>query len=72
MLFSSLLVHHSKSNTSGKPRRLMIYSHYPKAANMGADVRNGPTRLHESPYEWEYVRKRERGEVEDVFTAPAF
>lgn len=70
MLFSSLLVHNSVSNTSGRPRRIMIYSHYPKAADMGTDVRNGPTRLHESPYEWEYVRKRDRGEVTDVFTAP--
>ena len=72
MLFSSLLIHNSRANLSGKPRRLMIYSHYPKAANMGADVRNGPTRLHESPYEWEYVRKRDRGEVSDVFRAPTF
>ena len=72
MLFSSLLVHNSRPNLSGKPRRLMIYSHYPKAANMGADVRNGPTRLRESPYEWEYVRKRVRGEVSDAFKAPTF
>ena len=72
MLFSSLLVHNSKPNLSGKPRRLMIYSHYPKAANMGTDVRNGPTRLRESPYEWEYIRKRDRGEIKDTFTAPNF
>ncbi|MEE2752472.1 MAG: phytanoyl-CoA dioxygenase family protein [Candidatus Latescibacterota bacterium] len=72
LLFSSLLVHNSRPNLSGKPRRLMIYSHYPKAANVGADVRNGPTRLHESPYEWEYIRKRDRGEVSDVFKAPTF
>jgi len=72
MLFSSLLVHNSGSNTSGRPRRLMIYSHYPEGANMGVDVRNGPTRLRESPYEWEYARKRDRGEIEDVFTAPTF
>lgn len=72
MLFSSLLVHNSRPNLSGKPRRLMIYSHYPKAANMGADVRNGPTRLRESPYEWEYIRKRERGEISDAFKAPTF
>ena len=72
MLFSSLLVHNSRPNISGKPRRLMIYSHYPKAADMGADMRNGPARLRESPYEWEYVRRRDRGEIEDVFTAPTF
>ncbi|MBS11347.1 MAG: hypothetical protein CME19_07080 [Gemmatimonadetes bacterium] len=72
MIFSSLLIHNSRPNVSGKPRRLMIYSHYPKAADMGADVRNGPARLRESPYEWEYIRKRDRGELKDVFTAPTF
>ncbi|MCH2663215.1 phytanoyl-CoA dioxygenase family protein [bacterium] len=72
MIFSSLLIHNSTPNLSGRPRRLMIYSHYPKAAKMGNDVRNGPTRLRESPYEWEYVRKRDRGEVEDAFKAPKF
>ena len=72
MLFSSLLIHNSRPNSSSRPRRLMIYSHYPKAVDMGTDVRNGPKRLLESPYEWEYVRKRDRGEVKDVFSAPSF
>ena len=72
LIFSSLLVHNSRPNLSGKPRRLMIYSHYPKAADMGIDVRNGPTRLRESPYEWEYIRKRDRGEIVDTFKAPRF
>lgn len=72
MLFSSMLIHNSRPNRSGKPRRLMIYSHYPQAANMGIDVRNGPTRLAESPYEWEYIRRRERGEVQDTFKAPTY
>jgi len=58
MIFHSLLVHNSKSNTSGKPRRLMIYSHYPKAAQMGHDVRNGPGRLRESPHEMAYLRSQ--------------
>lgn len=58
MIFHALLIHNSRSNTSGKPRRLMIYSHYPKAANMGHDVRNGPNRLRESPYEMEYLRMK--------------
>lgn len=35
----------------------MIYSHYPKAANMGHDIRNGPNRLRESGHEWDYVRE---------------
>jgi hypothetical protein len=72
MIFSSLLIHNSKPNLSGRPRRLMIYSHYPKAADMGTDVRNGPARLRESPYEWEYIRQRDRGEVKDAFSAPTF
>jgi hypothetical protein len=72
MIFSSLLIHNSRPNLSGKPRRLMIYSHYPKAADMGIDVRNGPSRLRESPYEWEYIRKRDRGEITDTFKAPKF
>lgn len=72
MLFHSLLVHNSRPNTSGRPRRLMIFSHYPQAADMGADVRNGPTRLRESPYEWEYERRRARGEYADTFVAPTY
>jgi ectoine hydroxylase-related dioxygenase (phytanoyl-CoA dioxygenase family) len=67
--FSSLLVHNSRPNTSGKPRRMMIYSHYPASAKMGVDVRNGPTRLRESPYEWEYTRMKLRGKENDVFSA---
>lgn len=67
MLFSSLLIHNSRPNVSGKPRRLMIYSHFPESANMGFDVRNGPTRLHESPYEWAYQRMKEKGEYVDRF-----
>ena len=67
--FSSLLVHNSRPNISGKARRMMIYSHYPASAKMGMDVRNGPTRLSEAPYEWEYTRMKLRGEGEDVFRA---
>ena len=58
MLFHSLLVHNSRPNVSGRPRRVMIYSHYPAGANMGHDVRNGPNRLREAPWEWEYIRTR--------------
>ncbi|MGA0377048.1 MAG: phytanoyl-CoA dioxygenase family protein [bacterium] len=67
--FSSLLVHNSRPNNSGKPRRMMIYSHYPASAKMGVDVRNGPTRLREAPYEWEYTRMKLRGKENDVFRA---
>ena len=67
--FSSLLVHNSRPNISGKPRWMIIYSHYPASAKMGVDVRNGPTRLREAPYEWEYTRMKLRGEGRDVFSA---
>lgn len=72
MFFHSLLIHNSKPNVSGLPRRIAIYSHYPESAEMGFDVRNGPTRLSESPYEWEYERKKAGGCVQDVFKAPTF
>jgi len=58
MIFHSLLIHNSSANTSGKARRLMIYSHYPQKANMGFDQRNGRTRLNESPHEIEYLRNK--------------
>ncbi len=58
MLFHSLLVHNSRSNGTDHPRRLMIYSHYPESFPMCFDVRNGPTRLRESPYELEYLRTK--------------
>jgi len=61
MIFHALLVHNSRPNTSGNPRRLMIYSHYPEAADMGHDVRNGPGRLRESPWEIEYLRNQLAG-----------
>lgn len=57
MFFHSLLAHNSRNNNSGRPRRLMIYSHYPKSCNMGHDTRNGPNRLKESGHEWDYVRE---------------
>ncbi|HEY8668503.1 MAG TPA: phytanoyl-CoA dioxygenase family protein [Tepidisphaeraceae bacterium] len=70
MIFHSLLVHDSRPNTSGKPRRLMIYSHYPAKANMGFDVRNGPGRLTEAPWERQYLRMKEAGVYKDQFHAP--
>lgn len=74
LLFHSRLVHASSANTSGAPRRLMIYSHYPatEGENRVPDERNAPTRLQESPYEWEYQRMKDRGEFEDRFEAPEF
>lgn len=70
MLFHALLVHNSRPNTTAHPRRLMIYSHYPSRENHGIDVRNGPTRLRESPWEEEYHRMKDAGLFKDVFRAP--
>ena len=68
MFFHSLLMHNSRANVSGKPRRLMIYSHYPKAADMGFDVRNGPGRLRTAPLLWEYTRAKMRGDWQDRYS----
>lgn len=70
MFFHSCLIHTSGPNDSGLPRRLMIYSHYPKAAALGFDIRNGPNRLRESPWEWRYQRMKAAGEFHDPFQAP--
>ena len=67
MFFHSCLIHTSMPNESGAPRRMMIYSHYPKAADMGYDIRNGPNRLGESPWEWRYQRMKACGEYADAF-----
>ena len=64
--------HSSERNTSGRPRRLMIYTHHPASHAVPLDVRNGPTRLNESPWEMEYMRAKVRGEYEDTFAAPTY
>lgn len=71
LLFHALLIHNSVGNTSGRPRRLMIYSHFPQRAGIAHDIRNGPTRLRESPWEWQYLRQRVQGEAQNLFQAPA-
>jgi len=74
MFFHSRLIHASAPNESGAPRRMMIYSHYPddpQTAAMGYDVRNGPTRLGESPWEWRYQRLKANGDFVDSFAAPS-
>jgi ectoine hydroxylase len=71
MLFHVLLVHNSRSNGSGRPRRLMIYSHFPQAAGLGFDVRNGRRRFLESPFEWEYAARLLRGDAAATFQAPS-
>ena len=72
MLFHVLLVHNSRVNASGRPRRLMIYSHFPAAAGIGFDVRNGRTRFRESPHEWEFAARLLRGDAAAPFQAPRF
>ena len=72
MFFHSLLVHNSRRNSTDFPRRLMIYSHYPKSFSMCFDVRNGPTRLREAPWEHEYFRMKDHGKFEDVFHSPTY
>ncbi len=67
MFFHAKLVHTSEPNPTHNPRRVMIYSHYPQKANMGIDIRNGPNRLRESPWEWEYRRCKEAGKFVDQF-----
>lgn len=71
-IFHVLLVHSSRPNTSGRPRRLMIYTHHPRSHPAPLDVRNGPMRLFESPWEMEYLRLKLRGEYNDTFSAPVY
>ncbi len=61
--FHSMLVHDSEPNRSGQPRRMMIYSHYPKAHQPAEDPdrRNRPTREKAGPMEAEYQRMVEAG-----------
>lgn len=40
LLFHSLLLHDSKPNLTGQPRRVMIYSHYPGNYDFPEDARN--------------------------------
>ena len=72
LIFHSLLIHNSKANSTNRPRRVMIYSHYPSSFETCFDARNGKKRFEESPYEWEYMRKKAAGEFTDVFVAPRF
>ncbi len=71
MFFHSCLIHTSEPNRSGQPRRLMIFSHFPKTAGIGFDIRNGPNRLRESPWEWRYQRLKAGGDYVDGFSLRA-
>jgi ectoine hydroxylase-related dioxygenase (phytanoyl-CoA dioxygenase family) len=69
MLFHAKLVHDSEPNRSGQPRRVMIYSHYPRAHDPDGDPdrRNGPVREYSRTFEDRYRELVDSGEV-----APAF
>jgi len=72
IMFHSMLVHASRPNVSARPRRLLIYSHFLRSTGFVVDARNGPLRLREAPWEWQYQRLKQRGEFKDVFKAPRF
>ena len=57
MLFHAKLVHDSEPNRSGQPRRVMIYSHYPRSHDPDGnpDRRNGPVRNVSREFEQRYL-----------------
>ena len=63
LLFHAKLVHDSEPNRSGLPRRVMIYSHYPRSHDPDAepDRRNGPVRAYSQAFEREYPDLVEAG-----------
>lgn len=61
MVFHSMLLHDSLPNTTGKPRRLMIYSHYPGSYSFPEDERNGRNRELGRALEAQYEQKRQAG-----------
>lgn len=69
MLFHAKLVHDSEPNRSGLPRRVMIYSHYPRSHDPLADPdrRNGPLRKYAQDFEARYRAKVADGSFEDRF-----
>lgn len=72
LLFHSMLLHDSKPNATDRPRRLMIYSHYPKSAGMEEDVRNRGGRIAGGRVEAAYHEMVARGEYENAFQAPRY
>ncbi len=69
MLFHAKLVHDSAPNRSGLPRRVMIYSHYPRSHDPAAepDRRNGPIRRYAQDFEARYRAKLADRSFRDVF-----
>jgi ectoine hydroxylase-related dioxygenase (phytanoyl-CoA dioxygenase family) len=56
VFFHSMLVHDSEPNRSAEPRRMIVYSHYPRSHQPSEDPdrRNRPTRDTAGPIESEY------------------
>jgi ectoine hydroxylase-related dioxygenase (phytanoyl-CoA dioxygenase family) len=69
LLFHAKLVHDSEPNRSGQPRRVMIYSHYPRSHDPAADPdrRNGPVREYSRAFEDEYREMVRSGAFEPRF-----
>jgi ectoine hydroxylase len=69
LLFHAKLVHDSEPNRSGQPRRVMIYSHYPRSHDPGADPdrRNGPVRVYSQAFEDDYRELVRSGAFEPPF-----
>ena len=73
MLFHAKLVHDSEPNRSGLPRRVMIYSHYPRSHDPHGDPdrRNGPLRSYSRDFEERYRVAVETGAYVDRFRLAA-
>ncbi len=72
MLFHAKLVHDSEPNRSGEPRRVMIYSHYPRSHDPEGDPdrRNGPIREYSRRFEQRYLDLVASGDAAATFETP--
>lgn len=70
MLFHAKLVHDSKPNQTNRPRRLMIYSHYPGNWSFEEDKRNRWSREAGQKIETAYRERIAQGEFKDIFALP--
>jgi ectoine hydroxylase-related dioxygenase (phytanoyl-CoA dioxygenase family) len=71
MLFHARLLHDSCANLSGKPRRIMIYSHYPGYHQAEPDQRNKWGRHAAQKQEAQYREMKAANEYSDAFHAAA-
>ncbi len=62
VIFHSCLVHASSDNQSGKPRRIMIFSHYPSSHEAEPDQRNKGLRQKGQDHEARYQKLLESGD----------